>query len=206
MTLHSNSVLGGTLCSLFAAWALTACGGGGSGDTVPVTKTPDFAVAEASAPFTFEVNPAASWKPIVRADDGYRSPVTVIDLSKLLVAGSSLVGAKFTVQALGLYDATSNGSSSQFTANMSAVFVDSSGAVIDKGNNNNFLDARVSECTGGGADPFQGDFLIPSQTPSLLTVPPGASFIRVSVDDCFFLDNVTSKTDPLRLSIKPEAS
>ena len=148
-------ITGRALCSLAAVCAVTACGGGSDAST-PEAQTPSFALAASYAPNVFLINPAATWRPLLSADDGFRGPVAVIDLSPLLSSGATLAGAQLTVQALGTYNATPSALAAQLINNVSAVFVDSAGRTVARGSSNSTLaDARVYDCSGSttGSDP-----------------------------------------------------
>lgn len=197
----------------FVAGGLVACGGGGESGTGsgPGTATgsrvASYAVVQPAAAHLYPVNPAATWKPLLGDLDGMQGPVSVIDLSAVVATGSALAGTRLTVQTVGAYDATANAASSQWLANVSAVFVDAQGVIVPPVAGPEALaPAYVRECAGStpATDPVAGDFLIPTAAPAILVVPPGAAFLRVSVDDCFFADNRSAPSDPLRIFVRAE--
>ncbi len=169
-----------------------------------VSKTPTYSLTQSTAPFEFPINPGATWKPLMGDRDGLHGPVTVIDLRKLVASAATLAGTTLTVRALGAYESSSEDGIRSTQTNVSAVFVDAKGVFVRQTRQDALPDAvtRICRDLTGDADPFFGDFLIPAGEPARLVVPAGAVQLRVSVDDCRFIDNVSSTVDPLRLHIR----
>ncbi len=201
-----------TTLMAIAAAALTACGGGG-GDAAPAgtpatpvySQTMTLQAANTYAANEFLVNPSASWKPFVNVADGNIGGVAVVDLRALVPAGQVPGGKAFDLQTLGTYDAASISTTPQIKSDLIAVFVDSTGAMLPMvaGTTGFTLATSPIPCvTSSTDDPFAGDFHVP-ETTTRITVPAGATHLRLSVEDCHYHDNTTTAANPLRLSIKP---
>lgn len=182
---------------------LAACGGKEADppSNGTLSRTPSYALASPTTPHTYEINPAATWKALVGDDDANRGPVTVIDLRKQVSSIETLAGATLRVQVLGGYESNVDGGGRASFFNVSAVFVDKKGVYVPQ-RADSALPSAGARCAGGdAADPYHGDFLIPAGMPARLVVPAGAVHLRLSVDDCRFIDNESLRSDPLRLEI-----
>lgn len=188
-------------CGCFAV--LAACGGkeADPSSSATLSRTPSYALASPTTPHTYAINPAATWKQLVGDDDANRGPVTVVDLRKQVSSVETLAGATLRVQVHGGYESNVDTGGRATLFNVSAVFVDRKGVFVPQ-RADAALPSAGARCAGtDAADPYYGDFLIPAGTPVRLVVPAGAIHLRLSVDDCRFIDNETSGTDPLRLEI-----
>lgn len=205
----SGTITGTTTGTIAGTPAGTPTGTGSGTSTTGAGRLASYAVVPPDAPHLYPVNPAASWKPLLGELDGMQGAVSVIDLSTVVPAGAALAGARLTVQAVGAYDATANSATPQWLANVSAVFVDAQGMIVAPVSGPDApAPAYVRECANStpATDPVAGDFLVPAAAPAVLVVPPAAAFLRVSVDDCYFADNRSAATDPLRIFIRAEPS
>jgi hypothetical protein len=203
---------------LLTAALLAACGGGGgSGEAVALanpnaTQTVTYAPAVLSATDAdvYLINPAASWKKLQSAMDGFVGALAYIDLSRLLPAGTAAAGQTLEIQALGLYyyNAAQGGTPAQSNNNVSIVFVDGNGALLRLPAGSALVPAHNTNCATSppSTDPNAPDVMVPLVAGGRVTVPAGAVRLLVSVDDCFFSDNVSEATDPVRIRVKLAAA
>jgi hypothetical protein len=188
-----------------AAVALASCGGG-SGATQPIfTQVATVETAKTFALNEYLVNPGATWKVFSSTLDGNVGSLTQVDLRPLVPAGQSPGGQVFEMQVLGTYDAASLSSTPQIKNDVTALFRDAAGTGVPLAATTvgiTLATLPIPCFNGPPDDPFPGDFIVPTAGVTRILVPPGSTHVQLSVEDCYFQDNMTTASNPLRLSIK----
>jgi hypothetical protein len=146
----------------------------------------------------FALTPTTSWRTPFFSYDTYTGtlvtvPLTSLNEGKAVPAGSSLELTSMGQWSFTAGQAPVTGASGRLLAGGSVV-LPAAGSTAPSG-------GVPSDCQSG-PDPYPNDFILPNGLAQKIVLPPGATTLQLSVDDCVMFDNSPVSSDPIRVKVK----